>query len=151
MIVGSIKTYEEPVKYKPHQYHGDFSEWENYAGFGMRQKTPSYSEQPAIIQEAVEIAASLGFVLGARVKRRNGIENLGTITHIHEFFNQAWNFSTGELEPIKVTWDNKAGNTSGTFDYSIADLELVSSPKPMLALVKKDEFHEGLPYLQQSC
>jgi len=152
VISGKIKTYEEPRKYQSYNfYDNDSHEWGDFGGIGFRQKTPTYSEQPKLIQEAIEIAATLGFIVGARVKRRNGIENLGTITHIHESFTQAWNYSTGELEPIKVTWDNKAGATGGAYDYSIADLELVIPSKLPALFLKKDEFHEGLPNLHQSC
>jgi len=153
MITGSIKKYEEPAKYNTYQGMLDGDEgWQYmYQGMSNRYQAPPHAKQAEILQEAVDTARLLGFHVGARVKRRNGIDNLGTIIHIHQFFSQAFNYSTGELEPFKVQWDTKQGTTGGAFDYGIQDLDVVEPEKVVIDLTKKDEFHEGLPHLYQSC
>ncbi len=149
MITGRINPHEEPAKYQT--YQGNDDDWNGMGyqtGWQHRPQTPLYAEQPGILKEAVDIAAKLGFTLGARVKRKNGIDNLGTITHIHQWFSQAWNYTNGELEPFKVTWDNRSGQSGGAFDYGIQDLELVEAAKEVVIVnEKKDDFHEGILHL----
>ena len=153
MITGSIKTHTEPYRYKPSAATND--DWQDYQGWnqiGFRQPTPSFSDQPRLLEEAVSTAAMMGFVLGARVKRRNGIDNQGTITHIHNTFGLAWNYSTGELEPFKVLWDCKPGTKEFSFDYGIPDLEFVAPPTPFSPVTHyKGIQNENLSDLHQSC
>lgn len=153
MITGKIKKYDEPVKYNSYRggaFGGDYEDWNGmHVGMGgsCRTSAPSYSDQPRILEEAVDVARMLGFTLGARVKRRNGIDNLGTIIHIHQYFQQAWNYTTGELEPFKVQWDTKSATTGGAYDYGIQDIELVEPVKVVETTEKKDDFHEGILHL----
>lgn len=124
MISGTIRLHEEPVRSYQSNYRRGQDAYNDMYGSMYQTRTPLYKDQAPILEEAIKVAASMGFILGARVKRKSGNGNAGTITHIHPTFTMAWNYSTGELEPFKVTWDGNHGNNNGTFDYGIQDLVL---------------------------
>ena len=114
MISGSIRTYEEPVKYVAPAYSFGYM-----GGDDSYCQAPPYHKQHGVLESALAIGKQLGFIVGAKVKRRSGSQTVGEITNVHTIFSQAWNYTVGELEPYKVKWDN--GNV---FDYGMADLIL---------------------------
>lgn len=149
MISGSIKTHEEPKKITT-TYSSNDDDWHTYGGYSIQRSPPKFSEWSEILEDAVNCAKQIGFIVGARVKRLNGIGTLGTIIHIHDTFSKAWNFSTGELEPFRVQWDTANRTPGGTFDYGIQDLELVESA-PVINIITKESTHENLSNLHQPC
>lgn len=127
MITGKIRLYDEPIRsYQSTTNYRRSQGYDEMYGGMYQVQTPLFKDQGPILEEAIKTGASMGFILGARVKRRTGTGSTGTIVYVHQSFTQAWNYSTGELEPFKVTWDGVHGGQNGTFDYSIADLELVA-------------------------
>lgn len=149
MISGSIKTHKEPEK-AVSSWVADEYDWHTYGGYRQHKSPPKFSDWPKILEDAVVCARQLGFTIGARVKRLNGIGTLGTIIHIHESLSLAWNYSTGELEPLKVQWDIGSGTPGGAFDYGIQDLELIESA-PVIDIFTKESVHENLSNLHQPC
>lgn len=143
MITGKIITYKtEPQVYK-YQYQGE-SDWYEHGHFNSM---PPFHRQGDILKEMLDEAYRDGFVIGARVRRKTPINSLseGTITHIHEAFGMAWNYTTGVLEPIKVQWDTK-DNKASCFDYSPEELILIKDEStPVITN------HETVSNLHQSC
>jgi hypothetical protein len=145
MITGKIRLYEEPVKYKSYQ-----GNWSNMHGFGGMYDDEGYwsgnskltaEEQETAILLAINSATILGYIQGARVKRRAGFGTLGTIIHIHRSYTMAYNHSSGQIEPFKVAWDAGPHSAGGTYDYCIDDLILLEEAKnlPVLLIPEKKE------------
>jgi hypothetical protein len=88
-----------------------------------------------------------GYVVGARVSRTSGNPGIGTITHIHRDFKLAYDEDNREFTPFKVTWDFSSVFVGGTFDYSMDDLKLVSTPSlPLL-----ENKNETISHLHVTC
>jgi len=156
VITGSIKTHDEPVKYKKTTPHW-VSEWDQYD-----LDRHSYHVEPInwkVLDDAlfttINRGTLKGLIHGARV-RRSGLystKGLGTITHIHRTHTLAYNYSKKTLEPFKVTWDNIPGTTvGGTFDYSPEGIETVEENKhlPILLVQTKDNNNENHLHLCES-
>lgn len=143
MISGTIRLHEEPVNSYQSNFRRGQDTYNDMYGSIYRTNTPLYKDQAPIIEEALKIGQELGFVLGARVKRKSGNGNVGTITHVHSSFSQAWNYSSGELEPFKVTWDGVNGTMNGTFDYGMQDLVLEDEKQqPLIFLALQQQLKE---------
>ena len=143
MITGKITTYKtEPTTYKyEHQ-----SSW--YGEETYFNSMPPYYKQADILNECIKDAYQNGFVIGAQVRRKLPIssQNKGTITHIHEVFGMAWNYTTGVLEPIRVQWDDKE-NLAKCFDYNPEELILIKNESNQGIIPNV----ENVSYLHQSC
>lgn len=141
MIAGRIVVHKEPQRYKAPEYSGG---WNKYSGLGedldgyswidrnyQSSYKPTFTEQ--MLLSLLNKATCEGFVVGARVSRASGNPGIGTITQIHRDFKLAYDDDNREFTPFKVTWDFSPVFVGGTFDYSMEDLKLVSTPSlPLL-------------------
>ena len=102
-----------------------------------------------ILLKKINKGTLAGLILGARVRRKNGIETLGTITHIHRTYAMAWNYTSKQIEPFKVTWDRINNYGGGSFDYRPEDLVVVPVEKhlPILLDQTKGKNNETILHL----
>ena len=133
MISGSIKLYEEPKPYKNayngnHYWNSYYEEEKDYHSSFQQHTVKSYQEREALYQTDLAEAHRLGITVGTRVRRKNGAASVGTVIQIHGSATAAFNFNLDEMELLKVEWDKGNPASSGTYDYQIGDLIVVSNP-----------------------
>ena len=134
MISGSIKLYEEPKPYKNqwsntpywNNYYED--EAKDYHSSFQQHTVKSYQEREVLYQTDLAEVHRQGITVGTRVKRKTNIPAIGTVIQIHGSAASAYNFNLDEMEILKVEWDKGNPASSGTFDYQIGDLIVVSTP-----------------------
>jgi hypothetical protein len=156
MISGRIIVHDEPLK---STYNASNTGWNRTYGYGlggdeedvnywMREAyKPTYSKDfgAQALLTILNRATCDGFVEGARVGRASGNPGIGTIVKIHRDLNMAYDEDTREFTAFKVTWDVSPIFVGGTFDYTIEDLVLISTPLPPL-LEHKDETLSNIPF-----
>lgn len=139
MIVGRIVPNKEPERYRPQKQATGWNRWQEddetayyYRIYGdsyyQNQGTAkSVSEQDLL--SLINKGTVNGFVEGSRVRRSSGNPGTGTIIKVIRTLSEAVDEDLLELNPFRVTWDSNTQNTSGaTFNYTLDDLILVSSP-----------------------
>jgi len=142
MISGRIVVHKESQRYKAPETSSGY--WNRYSGLGDDDGDLSWMERnyqsgykapytEAMLLTILNQATCDGYVVGARVSRASGNPGIGTITHIHRDFKLAYDEDNREFTPFKVTWDFSPVFVGGSFDYSMDDLKLVSTPSlPLL-------------------
>jgi hypothetical protein len=147
MISGRLIIHPEPVKYKRQEHrYGYWPGADDYEGAWSRYASPppkGTQMSQAVLNRIVGDAACNGFVIGSRVKRTSGNAGIGTIVQIHTELSSAYDEDNMEFTPFRVTWDESPLFVGGTFNYSIDDISLVSSPQ--LLLGNLDENISNLP------
>ena len=134
MISGSIKLYpEEPER--TYQYNP------NYAPFKRNHSdiSPITKEiREIILTQTLKEVAKIGFTVGSKVKRSTNIGPEGVVTNIYSDISKAYNWQSGEIEPLQVCWEQSNGHT---FDYTVEELKLIEG----------ETVHENLPAVYETC